>query len=885
LDGWDQKLSVQSNKIGGASSTYRYTCTPGPTCTASGHSYKITGGGNGWAYGAIRLRDVLGPTLARLNDFTATRLANGQVALRWNTGYEVDNLGFNIYREQNGIRSLANKQIIAGSAFSAGQGVPLTAGKPYYWIDQSASEDEAVYWLEDIDLAGASTWNGPFFAERGSDSDDKVLPRRRYSQALSAVGAQEDQTETTHEVEPKASLPKVKAAPVLATSSKQSSIKLGIKQTGWHRITQPELVAAGLSPAANPRLLQLFVDGKQQRIEVKGEEDGRFDSTDSIEFYGVGLDTPSTDTRIYWLIQGSQPGLRIGKTVFSQGATFGDSFPHTVERRDKTVYYFALRNGDEENFFGSAITPAQTDQTISLRNIKLSAGEDALIEVSVQGVTTLAHSVRVLLNGSWIHTLNFEGQTKAQARINVPHSMLAEGSNTVSLQSQNGWSDVSLLAYIRATYQRAFRAEGDYLRFTARSGQQVSIEGFSQNQIKVVDVTDPSNPVEVDSLVSQGQDGFTVTATASGAGERRLLALRRGSALSAASIRLDQPSNLKSRSRKPDFIIITHRDFAASLAPLVSLRQSQGLSVEVVDVEDIYDEFSYGQKTPLSVRSFLAYSKTNSAKAPRFVMFVGDASYDPRNYLGRGSSDFVPTKLVDTLYLETASDDWLADFNEDGVADMAVGRLPVKTALEASLMVSKIVGYQSSSPSTKATIVADKNDRFNFEQASNDLSALMKGITVGQIHRDKTDDATARANLLAALNSGQKVVNYVGHGTTVGWKAGLLTGADAASLTNRDRLSLLVSMTCLNGYYIDPGYDSLSESMMKSQGGAVASWASSALTTPDIQAQMNQELMRQLFSATVLTIGEATLKAKSAVSDLDVRRSWILLGDPTTRLK
>ncbi|MEW6212639.1 MAG: hypothetical protein AB1631_30215, partial [Acidobacteriota bacterium] len=42
LDGWDQKLSVQSNKIGGASSTYRYTCTPGPTCTASGHSYKIT---------------------------------------------------------------------------------------------------------------------------------------------------------------------------------------------------------------------------------------------------------------------------------------------------------------------------------------------------------------------------------------------------------------------------------------------------------------------------------------------------------------------------------------------------------------------------------------------------------------------------------------------------------------------------------------------------------------------------------------------------------------------------------------------------------------------------------------------------------------------------
>lgn len=877
---WDDKAPPQN---AGASSTRAVTCSPSSPCTVT-QSWNVTGGSNGWVLAAMVLR--LAPSLVRLKDFTATQMSNGQVALEWETGYEVDNIGFNIYRDHNGVRTRINKEIIAGSALTAGPTTTLTAGQSYSWTDKFNDAEGALYWLEDLDLNGASTWNGPFAARRDTTSDDNLLPRLEYSRVLSAVSAESDQRDTTLAVEPKAKLPKMKAASIPAIPFSHSSIKIAVKQTGWHIVTQAELVAAGLRPTINPRRLQLYVDGKQQPIEVSGEEDARFDSTDAIEFYGIGLDTPSTDIRIYWLIEGAQPGLRISKAGFSQGMRSGDSFPCTVERRDKTIYYPALRNGDSENFFGSIVTATQVDQSITLRNIKSSAAENAWVEVSLQGVTMLPHSVRILLNDSLIHTLNFDGQSVAQARVAVPHSMLKEGDNTVSLQSQNGWSDVSLVSYIRATWQRTFRAESDALRFTARSGEQVSIEGFSKDRIKVVDVTDPSNPTELGSVVSQGQQGFTVTATVSGVGERTLLVLSRDRAHSPASIRLDQPSNLKKRSQKPDFIIISHSDFADSLAPLVSLRQSQGLSVEVVDVEDIYDEFSYGQKTPLALRSFLAYTKTNSTKAPRFVMLVGDASYDPRNYLGKGSFDFVPTKLVDTSFLETASDDWFADFNDDGLAEMSVGRLPVRTAQEAALVVSKIVGYQSSSPSTEATIVADKNDTFGFEQASDHLRALIPhGIAIGQIYRGKTDDATARTNLLAALNGGQKVVNYMGHGSTVSWRGGLLTGADAASLTNKDRLSLLVTMTCLNGYFLDLTFDSLAESMLKSPGGAVAAWASSALTTPGGQAQMNRELMRQLFSAATVTIGEATLKAKAAVSDTDVRRSWILFGDPTMRLK
>jgi len=67
-------------------------------------------------------------------------------------------------------------------------------------------------------------------------------------------------------------------------------------------------VAAGLDPGVNPRLLQLFLDGEEQPIIVRGGSDDQFGPQDSIEFYGTGLDTPFTDTRVYWLMEGLRPG-------------------------------------------------------------------------------------------------------------------------------------------------------------------------------------------------------------------------------------------------------------------------------------------------------------------------------------------------------------------------------------------------------------------------------------------------------------------------------------------------------------------------------------------------------------------------------------------------
>jgi hypothetical protein len=94
-------------------------------------------------------------------------------------------------------------------------------------------------------------------------------------------------------------------------------------------------------------------------------------------------------------------------------------------------------------------------------------------------------------------------------------------------------------------------------------------------------------------------------------------------------------------------------------------------------------------------------------------------------------------------------------------------------------------------------------------------------------------------------------------------------------------------MNCLNGFFHDIyGEESLAETFLRAPtGGAIAAWASSALTLPGPQAQVNQELFRLLFTRPELTVGEAVAAAKRVVTDADVRRSWIFFGDPAMRLR
>jgi Peptidase family C25 len=829
------------------------------------------------------------PTAVDLDAFSASGYDDGTL-IEWKTGLEVDNLGFNIYREERGKRTRLNEQMLAGSGLLVGPSINLKSGHSYGWTDSSPAGKNTRYWLEDVGLDGRSTWHGPFGVDRSAPGEGLPSPGKGKISILSKLGSDASQQSPSSVISRAAKPAGVTAATLAAQAGliARPAVKMAVKQEGWYRVSQPELVAAGLDSKTHPAMLQLFVDGKEQAFKVIGDEDGQFEASDAIEFYGLGSDSASTNARTYWLVAGSQPGQRISQVGGKGKREAPGSFPYTVERRDRTIYFSSLRNGEKENFFGAVIARDSVDQSLDVQHLDRSSTADATVELALQGVTLLPHRVKVDVNGKSAGELSFEAQTDGLATMKVPRGSLREGPNTVTLTALGGESDISLAGYIRITYPRTYTADGNGLRFTASAKERVEIDGFTSTGIRVMDVTDPGAVSELSATVRAKNGGYAVTVnTPKGGGTRLLWAFTNDRVSRPDSIVADRLSNLREPARGADLVIISHRDFIDGVQPLKALRESQGFSVAVVDVEDLYDEFNFGQKSPQAIKDFLAFTRSSWDTAPRFVLLVGDASLDPKGYLGNGDSDFVPTKLIDTALMETASDDWLADFDGDGAADMAVGRLPVDSAEETASLIAKIVGYDRSEPSNHVLLVADSTEDFDFESLSGELrSQLPQSVIVGQIDRGRLDPAMAQSELLANLYRGQKVVNYVGHGSVNQWRGNLLTSTDARALENSAHLPLFVSMTCLNGYFQDAALESLAESLLKAErGGAIAVWASSGMTGPFGQSVMNKQIMRLLLDGGSMTLGEATLKAKATVSDSDVRRTWILFGDPTTRLR
>ena len=182
-------------------------------------------------------------------------------------------------------------------------------------------------------------------------------------------------------------------------------------------------------------------------------------------------------------------------------------------------------------------------------------------------------------------------------------------------------------------------------------------------------------------------------------------------------------------------------------------------------------------------------------------------------------------------------------------------------------------------------MVSDLNDGLNFEGSSEQLIPLIPSQTrVTHLKRGQLGDEATHAALMELIGRGQRIVNYNGHGNLNMWR-GVFSGADALELTNEKHPTMFVMMDCLNGYFQDPVSDSLGEALLKSSGGAVAVWASSAMTYSDGQAPMNAEFYRQVFAGPHARLGDAAVRAKASTTDVDVRRSWVLLGDPTMRLK
>src|SRR6185295_6683760 len=192
-------------------------------------------------------------------------------------------------------------------------------------------------------------------------------------------------------------------------------------------------------------------------------------------------------------------------------------------------------------------------------------------------------------------------------------------------------------------------------------------------------------------------------------------------------VRLAVPSSLRRPGNRADYLLIGPRAFLPAAQPLLDLRQGQGLVVKAVAVEQIYQDFGHGEATPQAIRDFIAYAYHYwQSPSPRYVLLLGDASYDYKDYLHSGALNAVPPLLVKTSFLWTASDQAYAAVNgDDLMPDLALGRLPASTVEEARALVNKIVAFEASGLTLAqgpAVLVADNPDGAgDFEASAQDV--------------------------------------------------------------------------------------------------------------------------------------------------------------------
>ncbi|MFN0059433.1 MAG: C25 family cysteine peptidase [Planctomycetota bacterium] len=831
----------------------------------------------------------------RLAEASATATAAG-VALEWRTDMELDNLGFHVLRDDGGGPQRLTRQPIPSALLAPGVQT-TTGGARYAWLDPSGSE-RSTYWIEDLDLSGATERHGPIYpvptltTTGVSPLVSPGGPTPSFPSAASSSGSAWPRLERT--ASPASTAISEWVQQGLASSP---GLEIEIDTEGWVRIERDVLVGAGLDPAVDPRNLQLFTSGRDVALEVTGELDGRFDTGDSVSFYGWPSDTPWSGARVYWLIESSGLGRRVMLTSGSLPVAQAAAFPTIRELRERSVYFAALLDGEDSNILGPMVTALPLERDLSFPDA-IPQGVPPQLEVRLRGLTLGDHEVGVWLGGgpipsSLVGTLTFQGRELGSATFDLDPGLLAIPTLQLRLESMS-FADISLVESLRIRYSQAFVAEANSLSFELDGGTVAVLDGFDVGSpLRAFDVTDPFEAREITirgSTAPASSSSASTLVTPAGAA-RKILAVTEQGEIEPRRVSAATPSRWHQAQTGGRWIAIGPSHLLPAIQPLADLRANQGWCPVIVDIDDLYDEWSYGEKSPHAIRAFLADAAARWDVAPEAVLLIGDATYDPRNFLGGTRVDDLPTRLVDTRLLEAASDSWYSDIDGDGLDDLSIGRLPASDESSLQRWVRRIVSYNplaAAQGPLDVLFLADNSEDFNYTDA---LEVVRDALQPPFVHEllsldDFSLDKT-RSLLFARLDAGVGLVAYLGHGGLGAWASEpLLSREDVRELRNDERLPIVLSFSCFNGYFQHGNADALAEAWVHANdGGAIAVCAPTGAIGPVAQVQLASSFFRAYSNPKYETLGEVVRHARAQLDDPDLRSTWTLFGDPALPLR
>lgn len=813
---------------------------------------------------------------------TAEAVTDGNgVFITWQTERETKNVGFYVYRINGEKHQVGNMTL--GSATRVGN--ETVFGESHSIFDPDG-DINSLYIVESLRLDGKRSTSNRFIptivpdiAPFAGSSSKELIERQELAKGIVA----DDSLAISKELQTDIDEHQLLADPVVQRwVAAQPAAKIGVRQQGIYRITRAQLQSAGFDVNANSSLWQLYTDGIEQAFIVGP-------NADYIEFYGKGIDTPESDTRMYYLVVGTSTGKRISSVGIRPPSSTvrSTNYDQTAIIKQRTSYVSDVLNGDAENYWGNVITSSISTFNFNLTGVDLTAGT-ARVVVRIQGLPytpPMPHTVNLVLNGQALPIATGSNGQSFSSETVLPVSALREGSNSLQMSATTS-TDFSFFDSIQVSYKRSFLAVQNRLSFVTQNYRGAAVHGFSSSNVRVFDTTYDGQP-QLLTGISVTPNGGTFDANLPAYRGRVLFAVEDSAISQPATLEPNIPSTLSIPAHNANLVIIAYKDFLAQAETWAQYRRGQGFSVEVINVDDIYDEFNYGALSANSMRDFLQYAKNNWQTPPQYVLLIGDGSYDPRNYQGTGYWDLVPAKIVNTVYLETASDDAIVDFNDDGLAEMAIGRIPARTTAMVTTALTKTMTFEQPAMqmlSRGAIFAYDSSPDYDFGGMSVRLrDQLPVGTPAVMISRA---DANAPTTLINEINNGRYIVNYAGHGATGSWQ-GIFFVSSVAQLTNQNDPTIFTMLTCLNGFFHNLTNESLAEKLLNHPtGGAASAWASSGTTTPDVQDVMGQRFYHQLALGNTTRMGDLIIDAKTAISGgRDVRLSWVLIGDPMLKVR
>lgn len=689
-----------------------------------------------------------------------------------------------------------------------------------------------------------------------------------------------------------------------------------------------------------------LLENPTQLVDNNGNN--RIDDGDYLLFYAEGPDkwyyngttfshekNLYSDKNYYFLTTDAGTGKRI---LTGDGSGSANTFINTFD--DYAFYENETENplksgkiwmGDKMSSFDNAksfsfnFPGLITSVPVSIKSVAAGSSKfGTTITTTVNGTTLFTHTEGGVGVGN-----NYPDASKKTLRTAVYN---ASGDQLNFTYSFNGASGTfGYIDYLEAVCMRNLSMNGNAMEF--RSKASVGVGKVSQftlsnanGNVRVWDVSYPGTIVQMFGSLNGSQFQF-VTPTE----ELKQFVAFSASATFPTPEFTERVSNQNLHSMgEPDMVIVTYDAFESASNDLANYhRNVTGLSVQVVKVSHIYNEFGSGRKDISAIRDMMRMlyvrAGTDTSLMPRFLLLMGDGSYDPKNRVS-GNQEFIPcyeSRESDSQLSSYTSDDFygLLDDNEGGEIsnsaeklDIAIGRLPVGTEQEAWEVVNKIKNYKNPVADANCVQVADNNSWRNFisfvaDDEDNDvhrnssdflaenIRAQHPEYNYDKIYLDAYKQVSTAAGarypdvntaILNRLNTGTLILNWVGHGGETNWaEERIFNMSEIVKLENKKH-PLFITATCEFSRFDLVERTAGEWLVVNGKGGAIASLTTVRLVFSNANDALNSKAFAYMFeqpNGVNYTLGEITSLTKNNVNtSIENTRKFVLLGDPALTL-